>query len=215
MAASLWYCAAASADSYRMYRYTDGKGKRVFANSMDDVPAEFRLSASTVVIVKNVPPDETENAGTSKGEAPNGNAVKVLSLNLAATEDGKCGFKGEVKNEMKDKAQAVILHIDIKTKEQTRSFEVPVGAAGAMDPGETSNVVYVAPVPAAELTSYSYNITWQTTRMETVAAKPAPQPAVQPVPPKEKPPAQTPPPAAARRGYRTRNHPAAPPSAEE
>ncbi len=213
-AAFLWYCADASAESYKMYRYTDANGKRVFVNSMEDVPAEFRLSASTAVVIKDVPPAEPESSGSAKEETANGNAVKALSLNLTATEDGKCGFKGEVKNEMKAKVEAVKLHIDIKAKEQTKSFEVPVGTAGALNPGETVNVTYVADVPAAELAGYSFNVTWQTTIVEAAPARTAQQPPAQAAAPKETPSTQAPLPAPAKR-YRTRNHPAAPPAGEK
>lgn len=227
-AASLWCCAEASANSYKMYQYSDAAGKRYFVNALEDVPNEFRLSASAVVVVKDYSPGEAENGGAAKEGAANGGAVTVLTLNLAATEDGKCGFNGEVKNEMKIKAENVKLHLDVKTKDGTRSLEVPVGAGGMMNPGETAKVAHVADVPAKELAGYSYNVTWQTTHVETPPppAKPAEgqppaqgQPPVQAQPPqaatpKENPPMETvsPPPATR---YRSRNRPAAAPAEEK
>lgn len=209
-AGSLWLCAEASAEAYKMYRYTDAKGKRLFVSSMDDVPPEFRFSASSVMVVKE-PPPEPAGADAAKEGTANGGAVTVLSLSPSAAEDGKCGFSGEVKNGMNGKAENVKLHVEVKTKDGTKSFDVPVGAGGMMNPGETVKVTPVADVLAAELTGYSYSVTWQTTRVEAIPAKPAqgqppPQAAAAP---KEKPAGQEPPPAPAKR-YRTRNHPAPP-----
>lgn len=211
----LWFSAEASAEAYKMYRYTDAKGKRLFVSSMDDVPPEFRYSASAVMVVKEQPP-EPESADAAKGGTANGGAVTVLSLSPSAAEDGKCVFGGEVKNGMGGKAENVKLHIEVKTKDGTKSFDVPVGAGGMMNAGETVKVAPVADVLAAELTGYSYNITWQSTRVESPPAKPA---RGQPPPeaaaaPKEKPAGQEPPPAPAKH-YRTRSHPAAPPAGVE
>ncbi len=207
-AVSLSFYAEVSAEAYKMYRYTDAGGKRRFANSMDDVPPEFRLSASAVMVVKDPPPAENGN-GAPKEAAPNGAAVTVLSLTLAATEDGKCGFSGEVKNGMNVKATDVKLHIDIKVKDATKSFDFPVGEGGAMNAGETVKMTRVADVPAAELAGYSYRVTWQSVRVEAPPAKPAQgQPPLQAAAPKEDAATQTPAPAPMKR-YRTRNRPAA------
>lgn len=213
VAGSLWFCAGASAESYKMYRYTDAAGKRYFVNAMEDVPPEFRLSASAVMVLKDYQPDEAQNGETTKEATSNGTAVKVLSLSLAPAENGKCGFSGEVKNEMKVKAENVTLHIDIKTKNGSVTLDVPVGAGGAMNAGETVKVTRVADVPAADLAGYSYNVTWQTARVEAPPAKTAQGQPPQAATTKENTPS-TPSPAPVKR-YRTRNHPAAPPPAGE
>lgn len=214
VAGSLWFCPAASAEAYKMYRYTDTGGTRHFANAMEDVPPEFRQSASAVMVLKDYQPAEPENAETTKEATSNGAAVKVLSLSLAATENGKCGFSGEVKNEMRVRAEKVNLHIDIKTNAGTTSLDIPAGAGGAMDAGEAVKVARVADVPAADLAGYSYNITWQTNRVEAPPAKPQRGQPPQAAAPLENPPPSAPPPAPVKR-YRTRNHPAAPPTAGE
>ncbi len=194
-----------------MYRYTDAAGKRRFTNSMDDVPPEFRLSASAVMVLKESPPSEPENGAAREKTAAAG-AVTVLSLNLAATEDGKCGFSGEVKNGLNGKAEDVKLRIEIKTKNAKKVIDVPVGADGALNAGETAKVTRVADVPAADLSGYSYSVTWRTARVEAPPAKPAQgQPAAETAATKEAPAAQTPSAESPKR-YRTRNHPAAPPA---
>lgn len=210
----LWFVGNALAEAYKMYRYTDAGGTRHFVNSKEDVPAEFLLSASAVMVLKDYKPDEAENAETPKEATPNGAAVKVLSLNVAAAENGKCGFSGEVKNEMKVKVEKVNLRIEVKTKDGTTSLDIPVGEGGAMGAGETVKVARVADVPAADLAGYSYNVTWQASRVEVSPAK-TPQGQPSPAAVTKENPSPQPPPAAPVKRYRTRNHPAAPPAAGE
>lgn len=185
IAGFLWFPAGASAESQKMYRYTDASGKRFVVFEWEEIPSEYRLSASTVVVAKDMPAPKDQpaskdqpapredvagaEAGTANG---NTNTVTVLSFALAPTENGLCAFSGEVKNGMKDKAENVKLHLEVKSKDGMKSYDVPVGAGGAMNAGETAKVAPVTEVPAAALAGYAYNLTWQAIRLEAVPANP-------------------------------------------
>lgn len=185
IAGLLWFPAGASADGQKMYRYTDASGKRYVVFDWEDVPSEYRLSASTVVVAKEqaAPKDQpvlkdqaapSETAATTETETAVGknNTVAVLSFSLTPTENGKCAFSGEVNNGMKDKAENVKLHLEVKSKDGIKSYDIPVGVGGAMKAGETAKVSPMTEVPVAEMSGYSYNVTWQTIRLEGVPANP-------------------------------------------
>ncbi len=155
--------------AYQMYRYTDSAGKKLYVQSMEDVPQEFRPSASAVRIMDKSATKE-EDASESKPVAETGDAVKVVGqFQLSPSADnGRTRLKGEVKNYLPSKVTNVQLHVQVSIGDGAQIPEsvFPVmgkGGAGILEPGESTQVDVKLGSAASAARGFGFNLSWQTT----------------------------------------------------
>lgn len=183
------------AESVRMYRYFNAEGKQVLVHDYQDVPAEFRPSASAVRIGREEASsaENGEDAAGARTEGPpqgaaeeaappkavekpqtDTNGVRVDSLNLAPLEDGRTLFTGSVVNSLAETVEKVVVHIEAKTQQGSKVFDFPVKPGGGLSPQESVPLKAILDTPAASLTGYQYTLTWQTKKVVQIKTEPAP-----------------------------------------
>lgn len=167
---------SARADAYQMYRYTDAEGKKIYVQSMDDVPAEFQAGASAVRISEKTGGGE-ENGGAKpleKGDAVR--AVEQFSLS-PSPETGKTRLKGKVKNHLSSRVENVQLHVSVRTSAEVpfpdSAFPVTgVRGAGILEPEESAIVKVELDVAPDSVRGFGYSLSWQAV---TAVTPPAPK----------------------------------------
>jgi len=163
----------AEAESRRFYRYFDSTGKAIFVKNLKDVPAEFRSSASSVLV-------RPENAveETSPPVEANGEGVRLVApLKFAKAAPGKTSYAGDVKNFLVSSASDVKLTISVvmRTGEEKAPVVLSIGgknSESALEAGETAKVSGVLDVDYAAVKKFGANLSWQTLMEEKRGAKP-------------------------------------------
>jgi len=157
---------SAGADAYQMYRYTDAEGKKIYVQSMDDVPAEFQAGASAVRINEKEAGGGEENGEAKPPEKGDGvRAVEQFGLS-PSSETGKTRLKGKVKNHLSSRVENVQLHISVKTSAEVpfpdSTFPVTgIRGAGILEPEESAIVKVDLDVAPASVRGFGYSLSWQ------------------------------------------------------
>ncbi|MBI5178779.1 MAG: hypothetical protein HZA04_05925 [Nitrospinae bacterium] len=154
----------AHAASSRMYRYADANGKWVYVASYDDVPEQFRPSASAVLITEKEETPEEEAKPADSGDA----VRAVGQLSFSSNGNGKGKVTGEAKNHHATKITGAKLVVNIVQADGTEipPAQFPIkgkGGEGVLEPGESARISVTLDLPASGVKGFSYSFSWEKT----------------------------------------------------
>jgi hypothetical protein len=167
--ATLILTSVSLAESKRMYRYTDSKGKSVYVRIIDDIPAQFRSSASAVILQSD---DDIEEKGEEKASEVSGDAVRTISpMKFFNVGEGRTALSTEVRNFGAVAANDVNMAVIAKMadgKEKTVGTYAVVGhkGEGQLEAGELARINIVFNLDFSAAKSFGCRLSWQSAEIK-------------------------------------------------